>query len=459
MSYVVPTPAGLPLFGNTFAFGRDVLSCTTTWARLHGDVVRVRIPGLALYQVTHPEHIDRLLVEKHRELRKDYFTRSLGEILGGGLLVAEGERWRGQRRLVQPAFQPSRMRLYADAMLLAAEELSEKLAASQRCDVSLEMMRLTARVVAITLFGSDVDADTECLRHAMEVYSVHFAGIAGTRLRLSLSVPTPSARRVRRAFAEVDAVVARLIEARRRDGRDRGDLLSILLAARDERGQPLSDRALRDETVTMLLAGHETSALVLTYALHLLARHPDAQARIHSELDAVLDRRRPCLADLQRLSYTMAVLQEAMRLYPPVWTLGRELLHDVTLGAHTLPRGAAVMLPQWVVHRDPRWFERPLEFVPERWLPGADATWPRGAYFPFGTGPRMCIGKNFALLEAALVLATLLRRWRVSGAREPLALVASATLRPATNVVLDLAPRHREHRARSLTDPGAAAHR
>lgn len=459
MPRAVPTPRGNPLLGDTLAFGRDVLGASTRWAEQHGDLVRIRIPGLRLYQVTHPEWIETLLAGHARSLKKDWFTRSLSEILGEGLLVAEGEAWRTRRRGIQPALHPQALPKYAEAMVRAADDYAQTLRFSKQRDVLGDMMKLTARVVAIALFGHDVDEDTDALRHAMAVYTDHFAGIFGTRFRLPLSVPTPSALRVRRAFREVDAIVARLLAARARKNREPSDLLSLLLKARDVHGAPLTAKAVRDEAVTMLLAGHETSALSITYALHALAHHPEVADDVSRELWQTLGGRTPSFEDLKSLPYTMAVVKESMRLYPPVWTLGRELLADIKLGEHVLERGATVMLPQWVVHRDARWFARPLSFEPERWLDGSTTQLSRYAYFPFGAGSRMCLGSNFALVEAALVLATLLSRFAVLPlGPSDLTLVPSATLRPLGAVRLRFAPIARGHMGLSVTDSRSAKH-
>lgn len=457
MPRAVPTPGGGIFLGNTLAFGRDVLGHATRWAEELGDVVQIRVPGLELYQVTHPSLIETLLSGHHRDLRKDWFTRSLSEILGQGLVVAEGERWRAQRRVLQPAFHPRHLPSYAEVMARSAEQLAREILREPVRDVFADTMRLTARVVSSALFSHDVAEDTETLRRAMAVYTDHFGGIFGTRLRLPLAVPTPSALRVRFAFMEVDALVERLIDARKGAPQAADDLLSSLLNARDSDGKPLTARQVRDEIVTMLLAGHETSALALTYALDLLARHPEVTKKVQVELDTVLQGRLPSHDDLVRLPYTNAVVAETLRLYPPVWTLGRELLTDVPVGDHVLPRGATVMLPPWVVQRDRRWFPEPLRFAPERFLNGCMKSLPRYAYFPFGAGTRMCLGTNFALIEAVLVLSTLLSRLDIADApSRPLRLFASATLRPVDPVTLRFAPRASRRAVVSLAQSASA---
>jgi cytochrome P450 len=299
-----------------------------------------------------------------------------------------------------------------------------------RLDLHAELMSLTLAIVARTLFGSDVSRDAARIGAAIETLMRAYLGIAKTGILVPSFLPTPGNLRARRAVDELDAIVTRLVRARRKSGDDPGDLLSMLLAS-DEDGASMSDLQLRDECITLLLAGHETTALALTFTFYLLSRSPDVEARLQRELDEVLAGRPAGFADLRQLRFTDAVVREAMRLYPPAWAIGRESLTDPELGSFYLPRGAQVIMSQWVVHRSAEHFPEPESFRPERWLDERDEGLPRFAYFPFGGGARVCIGNAFAMLEAVLVLATIAQRYRFrADERGPLRLLPSVTVRP-----------------------------
>jgi len=425
-------------------FGSDILSGLTYVHRRYGDFVRTRLP-LQLYFVADPQVIEEILVKKAESFHKDRTSRLMARVIGNGLLVNEGESWRRQRRLLQPAFHHQQLQSYASLMVDAIERAAAGWRAGEIRNVHEDMMGVTMRIVAGTMFGADVPATAGDLGGVISTLMEDFTrllGLAG-RFRPPPWVPTPANRRFRRSARRVEAVILDIIEGRRKTiaatGAAGGDLLSLLIAARDEEGGEMTDAQVRDEALTLFLAGHETTALALTYALWLLGRHPDRQARLADELRAVLGDRPPGLADLERLRYTEMVLMETMRLYPPAWALGRRATQEIEVGGFRFPKGAEFIMSQWVVHRDPRRFDEPESFRPERWEGDLAQRLPRFAYFPFGGGPRVCIGNRFAMMEAKLVLAGALQRFRFAAAgADELPLLPSVTLRPRGPVMLRL---------------------
>lgn len=425
-------------------FGSDILSGLTHVHRRYGDFVRTRLP-LQLYFVADPHVIEEILVKKAEWFHKDRTSRLMSRVIGNGLLVNEGESWRRQRRLLQPAFHHQQLQSYASLMVEAIERAAAGWHAGEVRNVHEDMMGVTLRIVAGTLFGADVSSRASDLGGVISTLMEDFTRLMGLvgRFRPPPWVPTPTNRRFRRSASRVEAVVLEIIEARRKaiaaTGAAGDDLLSLLIAARDDEGGAMADAQVRDEALTLFLAGHETTALALTYALVLLARHPERQARLYDELRSVLGGRPPGLADLERLRYTEMVLLETMRLYPPAWALGRRATQEVEVGGFRLPKGAEFIMSQWVVHRDPRRFDEPEAFRPERWEGDLAQRLPRFAYFPFGGGPRVCIGNRFAMMEAKLVLAGALQRFRFSPAgADELALLPTVTLRPRGPVRLRL---------------------
>jgi cytochrome P450 len=415
---LAPQPAGPPgrwLLGHTPDFSRDQLGFVRRLARGYGDVVPLRFPPFRAVYLNRPHLIEEVLVARSRSFVKSLALRRAGVLVGNGLLVSEGQRWRRQRRLMQPAFHRQRVAGYGREMV----DLTEGLLAGWRDgavrDIQPEMMGLTLRVACKTLFGAEVAGDAAevgaAFTTALECLQ---ARISGLQLLLPDGVPTPTMLRLRRAVRRLDRLVYRLIAERRASCRDEGDLLSLLMQAQDAAdGTGMTDRQLRDEVMTLVLGGHETTALALTWTWYRLAQHPTAEARLHAELAAVLGGRPPAAADATRLPFTNAVVAEALRLYPPVWALGREATEATTVGGYPLRKGTVVLLSPWAMHRDPRYFAEPDAFRPERWIDGLAQWLPRFAYFPFGGGPRQCIGNTFALLEATLVLATIAQRYRL----------------------------------------------
>jgi len=428
-----PGPKRQAIGGNLLAFRRDTPEFLARTAREFGDVAYFTLGPQPVYLVSHPDDIKDVLVTHNKNFMKGRGLQRAKRLLGEGLLTSEGEFHTRQRRLAQPAFHRQRIAAYADTMVECASRAHERWHEGETIDLSAEMMKLTLAVVGRTLFEADVESEADeigsALGDIMKLFQIAMLPFA----ELLEKLPLPSTRRFNRARARLDSTVLRLIAERRASGEDSGDLLSMLLLAQDEEGDGdgMTDEQLRDECMTLLLAGHETTATALTWTFYLLSQHPEVEARLHAEVDGALAGRLARFDDLRALSYTERVVAEAMRLYPPAWVLGRRAIADTSIGGYDVPRGSIVLMSQYVVHRDVRWFEDPLRFVPDRWMPEKKGALPRFAYFPFGGGPRQCIGEQFAWTEAILLLATIARRWRprlVPG--HPVALHPLITLKP-----------------------------
>ncbi len=432
MSGKHPTgPKALPVIGHAVEFARDSLGLLTRTARDHGPVAKLRIFDRELLLLTDPDDIEQVLVRQSGNYVKDKFTHDLSRALGNGLVTSEGEHWKRQRKLTAFAFTPKKIAGYADTMVSEAARESLSWAPGQVLNLHQEMSRITLDIVAKVLFEADVEAESATVADAMEVVNHFFAESVEAALRLPPWVPTPANVKLNRAVKRIDRVLYKIIEERRRAPSRESDLLGALLAAQDDAGHGMSDRELRDECITLFIAGHETTALTLTHSLYLLAQHRDVRQRFHQELHAVLGDRQPTAEDAKALELTERIVKESMRVYPPVWVIGREAVQDVEIGGYHVKRGTQLIMPQWVVHRDSRWFSDPEEFDPDRWLPERCSDLPRFAYFPFGGGPRVCIGNHFAMMEAVLLLALFGQRFHFELlADERLDFRPSVTLRP-----------------------------
>lgn len=398
----------------------------------HGDVVRLRLAGQDSYLINHPDDIRDILVTNATNFTKGRVLQRARVFLGNGLLTSEGEVHRRQRRLMQPVFHRQRVARYGADMVTAAERVDQRWTDGATIDVAEAMMRLTLDIVGRTLFDADVEDDANEVGRALGEMIAYFPLLLLPFAEILQTLPLGPGRRVQRAGRALDDIVLRLIADRRaHPNPERQDLLSLLLLAQDDDGGGMSDQQVRDEAMTIFLAGHETTANALTWTWFLLSQHPRAEARLHAELAAVLAGRPPTLADLDHLPYTRMVFSEALRLYPPAWIIGRMAIAPFTVGAYTLPAGATLLLSPWATHRDARWFPDPERFDPDRWAPEAQAARPKFAYFPFGGGPRVCIGEPFAWMEGVLVLATLAQHWwlRLTPGH-PVALAPGITLRP-----------------------------
>ena len=385
-------------------------------ARDYGDLARIDVVRTSLFLATHPDLVKDVLVTNNRLFGRGRGHLRMKLLLGDSLLTTDGDVHRRQRRLVQPAFHRQRVESYGDTMALRAEGLANRWRDGSTVELSGEMMGLTLVIVANTLFGATVDHEVEEIGSALTAVFEMFGFALMPFSELFDRVPIPTTIRLRRARARLDATIYRIIGERRKSGRDHGDLLSMLLLAQDTGeegdGGSMTDVQLRDEATTLFVAGHETTSNALTWAWYALSQHPDAESRMHAELDTVLRGRRPTAADLARLPYTRAVLAESMRLYPPVWGMGRRALTAHTLAGYDIPRGSLVVVSPFITQRDERFFPDPESFYPERWLDDKSDR-PRFSYFPFGGGARQCIGEQFAWMEGVLLLATLGQRWRL----------------------------------------------
>jgi cytochrome P450 len=426
-----PGPPPRFLLGNFPLFSPDPLSVFTRWAREFGDVFYYRAGWIDVYFLNHPDLIESVLVSQAQNFVKDKVIQNSRWFLGAGLLTSEGAPWLRQRRLCQPAFHRERLACYAQTMSAYTEELLATWSDGEIRDIHQEMMQLTMRIVAKVLFSVEVRGDTERVATALNVLMRHTSGgrmILPPALRY---LPLPALVRVRRAVRELDEIVNRIIRERWQSGQNTGDLLSMLIEARDEDGSGMTDRQLRDEIMTFLLAGHETTAVSLSWTWYLLSQDPGAGEKLRQELNTVLRGRAPQFEDLPQLVYTERVVKESMRLYPPAWSLARSAAKDMEIAGFRLPAGANVVMSPWIMHRDPRFFAAPEQFDPDRWSAEAAQRLPRFAYFPFGGGPRLCIGASFAMMEATLLLAAIAQRYRfdlVPG--HTVAALPSITLRP-----------------------------
>jgi len=411
----LPGPKGGFYFGSGVDFRRDQLAFYESCARKYGDVVQTRMGPYRILLIYHPDAIEELFVTRSRDFVKSPGVRLLRPLLGDGLFLSEGETWLRQRRLIQPAFHRQRVAGYGDVMTTFAERHVADWKDGDVIEVHGEMMALTQAVVGKTLFDADVSGDAHEAGQAAKVLAEDF----GARLRsfrlIPYWLPTPRNLRSRRAIRRLDGLIHRIIAGRRASAEDRGDLLSMLLHAQDaDDGSRMTGQQVRDEVMTMFLAGHETTAVALSWTWYLLAQHPDADARLADELREVLGGRAPSVADLPRLKYAGMVVTEAMRLYPPAYGIGRQAARATEIAGHAIAPGDIFIAPTWVVHRDRRWFEEPEAFRPERWAGDLAQRLPRFAYFPFGGGPRQCIGNSFAQMEAVLLLAAIAQRFRLS---------------------------------------------
>ncbi|WP_158056605.1 cytochrome P450 [Halorussus halophilus] len=444
MSELPPGPSGLPLVGSTVSFVRDPFSTYERWASEYGDVVAADIAGQTFVMVAHPDQIERVLVTDQEYYGKGSFQRDqLGDIVGDGLLLSEGEAWREQRDRLQPSFFRERLQQYATTMVEETRARTEDWGSGDTVVLNDELQNLTLAIMARTLFGFDIeDADGQFADTARTI-SERF-NLSHVSTYLPPWIPTPRNRRYRSALKNLDTVIYDVIDSRRAEMREaeeedsQEDLLSVLLAASDDPETDLTDETLRDEIATVILGGHDTAALAMTYTLIALSRHPAAEEKVREELDAVLGDEDPTVPDLPALSRLDAAVKEAMRLYPPAYTLFREPNQQVEIDGYDVPKGAILTIPQWVVHRDERWFDAPEEFRPDRWSDEFEESLPEYAYFPFGGGKRHCIGMRYGLMETKLVVATLLQRFEFDFQLPELSFSAALTLQPAEPLSMEV---------------------
>jgi cytochrome P450 len=426
---------------------RDQLSVLTPeiFAR---PLIYSRILFLHSFFLNKPDYVEQVLLTNAGNYLKSHFTqRMLAPVLGKGLLLSEGDFWRRQRRIAAPAFHYKRVARFVDTMAASATAMAGRWTEAKVFDVSESMMAVTLEIIARTMFSADVSGAVADVRRLLDVVMEEAKPGVLDLFGMPEFLPRRFPRAYRRAIVELNALIDGIIAPRQADLEDRGDLLSMLMAARDpETGEGMSPRQLRDETMTVIMAGHETTANALVWTWYLLAQHPDAEARLHAEIDRVLGDRPVTFADLAQLTYTRQVIEESMRLYPPAHTIARTAIAEDHFGAVRVPAGSAITVSPYVLHRNPNLWPDPERFDPDRFSPEQSATRHRFAYIPFGGGPRICIGNVFAIAEAQAIVATVAQRWRLRLAPgrkvEPIGLI---TLRPASGVWMTAERRERNH--------------
>jgi len=429
-----PGPKSKMPFEGLQAFRRDVIGFLKQAVDQYGDIAYFKVGPQKIFLLHHLDYIKEVLVTHNRNFVKSRGLQLAKRILGEGLLTSEGDFHLRQRRLMQPAFHRQRIETYGSVMADYAARLRERWRDGDTMDTAHEMMQLTLAIVGKTLFNADVEAEADEIGEALTIAMTLFI----ERLTMPLAglfdlLPLPSNFRFLKAKKRLDDTIYRMIDERRASGKDHGDFLSMLLLAQDVEGDggSMTDLQVRDEAMTLFLAGHETTAIALTWSWYLLSQHPAVESKFHDELDQVLGGRLPAVEDLPKLTYTRKVLAESMRLYPPAYVFGRKAIHDFPIGKYVAPAGATILISPYVLHHDARNFPEPDKFDPERWTPEAETQRPKFSYLPFGAGPRVCIGESFAWMEGILVLATLGQQWRmrlVPG--HPIALQPMITLRP-----------------------------
>ena len=428
-----PGPRGHFLLGNLSAVSRDWLGFYVRCTREYGDVVGLRYVHVPICLLVHPRDIEYVLVTNSANFTKSADYRALARVLGNGLLTNEGAAWQRQRSLIQPAFRRESIFSYAPVMTSAAARMLDSWRDSEARNVHDDMMAVTLDIVAKCLFGATLSGVTERVGHAMQVVTDRFMTDAGQALLVPFDLPSFLSPARHRATQDLNQIIDGIIRERRSSGEQRNDLLGTLLQVRDADGKPMSNAQLRDEVMTLFLAGHETTAIALSWTCYLLAQHPEIEAKLVEELATVLGDREPTPDDLPRLRYTEMILKESMRLYPAVWGIGRRAIADCQIGGYRIAAGTNIFIFQSLTQRDPRFYSNPDAFDPERWRddPVRSGKIPRFAYFPFGGGPRVCVGASFAMLEATLLLAMIQRRFHlelVPG--HPVEPLPTVTLRP-----------------------------
>jgi cytochrome P450 len=438
-----------PWLGVLPLFRKDPANYLLKIAREYGDLAYMRLGPQHAFVVSHPDAIRDILVTHQGNFTKSRMLERAKVLLGDGLLTSEAEFHTRQRRLVQPAFHRDRLLRYAADMVACAERTRETWAAGaergmhQEMDVHKEMTRLTLAIVGRTLFSADVSSDADEIGRAMTQIFELFDTLLLPFSDWIQKLPIPPVRRFEKARDRLDKIVYGLIAERRRSGKDAGDLLSMLLLAQDENDNAhMTDKQVRDEALTLLIAGHETTANALTWTWYLLSQNPAVESKMHAEIDSALGGKLPAFEDVSKLPYTSGVFAESLRLYPPAWAIGRRAREDYSIGGYAIPAKSILLMSPWVVHRDPQWWPEPERFNPDRWHPDEAAKRPKFSYFPFGGGARVCIGERFAWAEGVLVLATIAQRWKmrlVPG--HPVETRAVITLRPKHGMKMTLEPR------------------
>ena len=425
------------MLGSSLGFARDPIAFLERTARTYGDIAYFRLGSVNVFFASHPDLVKEVLITQRQNFTLSPLRERLRPVVGHGLFTSGGQLHATQRRLMQPVFRKSRIESYAEAMAALARRTRDQWTPGQEIDSTEEMMQLTMFVASIALFGHDIEDDADAVSSNMTLLLEYFTRLVSPFFNVLLKLPLPSTLRVRAAVRDLDAVIYRMIERRRENPGAGDDLLTRLMQAKDDETQvQMTEQQLRDELLTLLIAGHETTANLLGWTLFLLAQAPDEDALVHAEAKAVLAGRPGfTVADVERLPCLRKVILEGLRLYPSGWFIGRRALAEVRLGGYEVPKDSVVMMSQYIMQRDGRFYEDPAAFRPARWTEKFEKELPRGAFFPFSAGDRHCIGEGFAWQEALLILATLLERWRlelVPG--QNIWPRPSVTLRPSTGI-------------------------
>ncbi len=446
----VPGPKGLPLLGNLLDLRKDSLGFIKKVQKEFGDIAHFKAGKYRIYLVSHPDYAQRVFQDHYKNYGKQTKAwRKFRDFLGNGLLSNEGEFWKRQRRISQPAFHRDKIASFAAQMVQDTEELLKKWETAYQknepIDISSEMMHVTLQIMGETLLSANLSGDAEKVREAMTTT----LRITNERLRsfieVPLSIPTPKNRRFLKARQTLDDIVYKIIEDRQNKKNQYQDLLSMLMNTVDEEtDERMNKKQLRDEVMTIFLAGHETTANALSWTFYLLSQKPEAEERLSSEIHSVLNGRAPTLADIPQLAYTERVVKESMRLCPPVPIIGRSVTEDDEMGGYFIPKNSVVLTTPYLTHRHPDFWENPEKFDPDRFLSERFSKLPKYAYFPFGGGPRLCIGNNFAMMEAVLILATIAQRYQLKLIPDQkIEVEVAITLRPKYGIKMQLEKRLR----------------
>lgn len=439
----LPGPEGNSLVGNLTQLGEDPLVFLTNCAREYGDIVPLRLGLTPACLLTNPEYIEQVLKDRESFI-KGKGLRALRRLLGEGLLTSEGDSWFRQRRLAQPVFQQKRISGYGKVMVEYAQQMLNVWQDGETRDIHEDMMRLTLNIVMKTIFNQDVsEGESKAIANAVDVAMHWFESKRKQGFLIWEWFPRPENLRYKNAIQQMDKSIYKIINQRRSSSENPGDLLAMLMEARDEDdGSQMSDKQLRDELATLILAGHETTSNTLSWTWMLLAQHPAVQTKLLDEINTVLEGRPPTVADLPRLRYANMVIKESMRLYPAVPSFSREAVKDCEIGDCLIPAGCSIIISQWVMHRSPKYFENSEVFQPERWENDLEKRLPKGVFIPFGDGPRICIGKGFALMEAVLLLVTIAQKYQLSLVPDHNIIPQpSITLRPQSGIKMVLSKR------------------
>lgn len=409
-----PGPRKDIIGGHLLSMRRDVLGFLSNNMQ-YGDLTHIKFLKYDAYQLNHPDLVGQVLTKDNAIWHKSVvYKHSLKDYLGTGLINSDGDYWRRQRKLMQPAFHINRISAYAETMVNYAQRMLNDWQDGEVRDIAEDMMQVTLYVVGKTLFDTDLRTEAGRVSEALDYMLEDIIDASQTVIQLPDWIPTPRRIRRRQTVELLNQVVMPMIEARRASGEDTGDLLSMLLMAKDESGKGMSDEQLRNEALTLVLAGHETTANTLTWTMYLLSQNPDIAEKLQEEINSVIGNRLPTLADLKNLTYTEAVIKESMRIYPPVWSVARQAREATQLGDYPIGKYATAVIPIWTVHHDERWYPNPWSFEPERWLDDRVDAVPRYTYLPFGGGPRICIGNSFAMMEAQLILVSILQQFKLT---------------------------------------------